>query len=224
MKNLTANRPPLKGIIFDFDGTLVDSLVNATECFNEALLLCREAPRTAEEIKKHFGTGADRIFFQLLKDDQRAKTAFSAYKQRMRDRAHQIFLHEGVSDLLGQLQKAQIPLGIVTGRHQDDLEIVLEPHGIKDLFQVLIADNQVKNSKPHPEGLLLALEKMKLDPQEAMYVGDSTVDIQAAKAAGTLSVGALWDSLASLDALSLEQPDHLIQTPSEIWTLFNESR
>ncbi|HRO68609.1 MAG TPA: HAD hydrolase-like protein, partial [Pseudobdellovibrionaceae bacterium] len=160
----------LKGILFDFDGTLVDSLTNATECFNEALLFCGERPHTPEEIKRHFGTGADRILRQLLGDEDRAAAAFTAYKNTMKRRAHQIRLHDGVADLLDLLVQERIPIGIVTGRHEDDLRIVIEPHGIQERFRALIADNHVRKSKPDPEGLFLALDKMKLRPHETMYV------------------------------------------------------
>ncbi len=87
-----------------------------------------------------------------------------------------------------------IPMGIVTGRHSADLDILLAPHQLNQAFQVKICDNQVSKPKPNPEGILKASSFLSIPPFNLLYIGDSPVDIQAATAAGMYSVAAIWDS------------------------------
>jgi HAD superfamily hydrolase (TIGR01549 family) len=162
------------GVIFDCDGTLVDSLGQAMESFNYALDRMHEKPRTEQEIKKFFGAAADRIFFGLLGDEDKALRAFEFYKEHQTELSRSIKLHEGVKDLLIKLHANSVPMAIVTGRHEEDLDIVLKPHRIHDYFVTLVADNQLPHSKPAPDGILLAALRMKLRPENTFYVGDSS--------------------------------------------------
>jgi phosphoglycolate phosphatase len=210
------------GIIFDCDGTLVDSLGQALESFNFALDRVGFPPRAPETIKRYFGTAADRILLSVVGDKNQAVKAFDYFLEHQSDLAKTTKLHPGIRELLDLLEENEIPLGIVTGRHARDLDIVLRPHRLADYFITLIADSHLPKSKPAPDGILMAAEKMGLPPAQTMYVGDSIFDIQAAHAAGTGSVAALWDSLAKSEELSHEKPDFMAHTPKDVWTYFTE--
>ncbi len=207
------------GVIFDCDGTLVDSLGEAMESFNYALRKVDQKLREPEEIKRHFGAAADRIFIKILRDEKLGLQAFEHYLDHQSELALRTQMHRGVQNLLEQLREKKIPMAIVTGRHARDLDLVLKPHGIAHEFTALIADSQLPQSKPAPDGLLLAAQIMGLDPRNTVYIGDSPTDIQAAHAAGAKSIAALWDSLANTEQMKAENPDGLAQTPSEIWNL-----
>lgn len=212
------------GLVFDCDGTLVDSLGAALESFNYALNYIGERPHTVDEIKKYFGAGADRIFTQLLGDEKKGLAAFDAYVDHQSELALKMKLHEGIRELLETAASAGVPMGVVTGRHARDMEVVLRPHKISDYFQVLIADSHLPYSKPAPDGILLAAKKMNLDPKNICYVGDSVMDIKAAHAAGSTAIAALWDTLAKEDAMRAENPKYMAKTPSEVWNYFKEWR
>lgn len=212
------------GIIFDCDGTLVDSLGYALESFNYALEKIGEAPRPVAEIKRWFGAGADRIFTNLLGgDEKKGLAAFEVYVDHQSELAHKMKLHEGVQALLDVAANAGIPMGVVTGRHARDLEAILKPHNIAEYFEVLIADNHLPKSKPAPDGILAALQRMGLEARNTLYVGDSPLDMQAAHAAGSLPVAALWDVLADPQVLEKEKPYTMAQTPAEVWTAFQKA-
>jgi HAD superfamily hydrolase (TIGR01509 family) len=210
------------GIIFDCDGTLVDSLGHALSSFNYAMKQLGEKPRTIEEIKKHFGSGADRIFTHLLGDEKKGLLAFDHYKKHQTELAQGLALHDGVLSLLNTLRDHRVKIAIVTGRHSDDLEIVLGPQQIADRFVCLITDNQVPEPKPAPHGILLAASKMGLDPKNTLYVGDSPIDIQAAHAAGAHGVAALWDAQVIYDQMAYEKPHHFAHRPADVWTYFQK--
>ena len=209
------------GIIFDCDGTLIDSLGQALESMNYALNKVGEESRTPEEIKRFFGTGADRIFFGLLQDENKAQQAFSVYLEHQIELANRTKLHTGVKELLDLLAEQKVPMGLVTGRHSKDLEIVLAPHHLADYFVTLITDDQLANSKPAPDGIILASQRMGILPTQTFYIGDSSFDIKAAHAAGSIPIAALWDSFANVHELSQENPKWMAKSPHDVWEFFN---
>jgi HAD superfamily hydrolase (TIGR01509 family) len=208
------------GIIFDCDGTLVDSLGQAFGSFNFALDQIGEKPRSIDAVKRFFGRSADKIFFAILQDEAKAKTAFEFYMDHQAELAKTTQLHAGIRDLLTILRQEQVPMAIVTGRHELDLDVVLKPHAIADDFVALVADSHLPKPKPAPDGLLLAAERMGLEPANTLYVGDSLIDVQAAHAAGGVAVAALWDQHVKPEEMKQERPAFMAQTPADVWTFF----
>jgi HAD superfamily hydrolase (TIGR01549 family) len=208
------------GIIFDCDGTLVDSLGQAMASFNYALDRMHEEPRTEQEIKKFFGSAADRIFFGLLGNEDKALRAFEFYKEHQTELSRTMKLHVGVQDLLNTLHSNEVPMSVVTGRHEQDLAIVLAPHKISEYFVTLVTDNQLPHSKPAPDGILMAAARMKLNPENTFYVGDSAIDMEAAHAAGAQAVAAMWDKLVIPDMMKAQKPQFFAQHPMDVWTHF----
>ncbi|MBI2519747.1 MAG: HAD family hydrolase [Bdellovibrio sp.] len=208
------------GVIFDCDGTLLNSLGHATTSFNWALEKIGEARRTPDEIKKFFGRGANRIFLQLLGDETKAQRAFDSYCHHQSELALDIQLFPGIQELLQGLNELDVPMAIVTGRHERDLEAILSRHNLGKYFVTMIADNHLPKSKPAPDGILLAASRLKLDASNTYYVGDSTMDLQAAKAAGAKSVAALWDPLVDIEDMNRENPTHQFSRPIELLSIF----
>lgn len=208
------------GIIFDCDGTLVDSLGQALESFNYALTKVGKPPHSPEAIKKFFGASADRILLNVLGDPDKAHRAFELYLDHQTELAKTTRLHTGIKELLDSLTTQGVPLGVVTGRHARDLELVLRPHNLASYFQVMVTDSELPRSKPAPDGLLKAMQLMNADPRRTFYIGDSIVDIRAAHAAGCLSIGALWDPLAKAQELEKLEPSYLAHHPSDVLTIF----
>jgi len=211
----------LKGIVFDLDGTLVDSLPVTLDGFNYAIEALGRTRLTYTEIMAHFGLGEDKIFEKLV-GPENSNQAYDLFKQYTQEHISQIPLHTGVDFLLEKIQRHQIPTSIVTGRSWHTTEVILRHHGIFDSFISIIAHDHVKKPKPSPEGIHLALEKMRLSPEEVFYVGDSTVDIQACHSAGSHSIAALWDSLAHKSALEIHEPQHWAKDPLEVWRIWEE--
>jgi HAD superfamily hydrolase (TIGR01549 family) len=214
----------LKGIVFDFDGTLADSLSTGLKAFDFAIAKIGEAARSPDEIKKYFGLGADRMLIRLLNDEKKGLAAFQYYKEYQREHAS-AQLHAGITELLEQIAIEKIPLGIVTGRHSEDLHFFMEQHQLYPRFATVICDDHLQNSKPAPDGILLAVEKMHLRPDEIIYVGDSLGDMEAAHKAGSFGVAVLWDQMASREQFesspSEYHPDFYATHPQEILEIFH---
>lgn len=208
------------GIIFDCDGTLMNSLGQALESFNFALEKVGVGRKSPEEIKRYFGGGADRILLSLVGDESRALEAFDYYLDHQTELATETKLHDGVKELLEILSRENVPMAVVTGRHERDLEIVLKPHKLNQYFKALVTDNHIPKSKPAPDGILLAARKMGIQPGNAFYVGDSVVDLQAANSAGCGGIAALWDTLTKPEEMKRFKPAFMAYQPSEVWEFF----
>ncbi len=209
----------LRGILFDFDGTLADSLGSPMSSYYHALDQLGIQVKTDDDIRKYFGTGADRIFAEIIPDPLLAKKAFRHYLDFNRDKVSDCDWHEGMVDLLNEIQTRKIPTAIVTGRHSEDLEIVASHLGLGEYFSVAICDDHLSKSKPHPEGILLACQKLGLSPSEVLYVGDSKGDLDAARAAGAVAVAALWDKTVNVKLLT-DHSDYTANRPGDVLGIF----
>ena len=204
------------GIIFDCDGTLADSLGMGLGSYNYALSQIGEPPRDENEIKKLFGASADRILQQLLKNDQKARKAFDYYLEHEERNTPNVKLHDGIHELLQKLKSQNIPMGIVTGRHNRDLDFILSHHKLNHFFSAIVCDNHLLNSKPAPDGILLASSQLGLAPEDTYYVGDSVMDMQAAKAANSKSIAAVWDKWSKIEEMKQTNPHAWANHPLEI--------
>ena len=209
----------IKGFVFDLDGTLVDSLGTTFDAFNHAIVQSGGKKHTPAEIMAHFGTGESQIFAKIL-DEERAESAYALSRSYMDENMGTVPLHDGIGDLLEKLKSSNIPISIFTGRSWDTTKIILTHHGLLDRFITIVANNHVTKPKPSPEGLVLALSRMKLMPHEVFFVGDSPVDIIAGKEAGSPSIAALWDLIAQKTLLEPCEPDHFANHPLHVWDIW----
>ncbi len=224
---MTTAHTPLKAVLFDMDGTLVNSLPVTMRAFHHGLKTLGET-RTDAQIMAHFGLGEDQIFLNLLRDPERAQAAYLASAEFTREHMHEVQIHEGMREFLAELHARGILMGVVTGRSRPTTEIILKHHGLlsvtgssndpQALFKVLITHNEVTRGKPDPEGILKALKSLGVEPASAMYVGDTWMDIKAAHGAGVLAAAALWDELVDHAGMQECKPHLSAHAPAQLWT------
>lgn len=214
---------PQYAIIFDCDGTITDSLDHALTSFHYAVRRMDAHHITTEDIHQYFGIAADKILLQLMNQDPvKAQVAFEHFLDHQRSLASQTKLFKGIPELLSTLKNRQIPLGLVTGRHARDLNIMLDVHQLQAHFSIMVTDDQVSAPKPNPEGILKAASHLGILPQNTLYIGDSPVDVEAAHRAGATSIAVVWDPHANRQALAKKQPHFTINDPSEILIIFDQ--
>ena len=215
---MTTSHNPLKAVLFDMDVTLINSLPLTMEAFRHGLKT-QGTSRTDDEIMAYFGLGEDEIFKRLLGDNAMARSAYLECAQYTQTHLSAAVMHDGMLDLVQTLHARGIPMGIVTGRSRPTTEILLKHHGLWDPrgpIQIVITHNEVKNGKPDPEGILKALAHLGVSSGSAMYVGDTWMDVRAAREAGVLAAAALWDGLAEEDRILAESPDVSVATAGEL--------
>jgi pyrophosphatase PpaX len=212
----------LNGVIFDMDGTLVSTLPLIVHCLNEIVEKYLSRKLTLEEVISTFGPAAREIIrrFTVQLGEIQSKSAiedyYGCYRRELPRRA---LLFPGIEELLAKLQNSGKRLAVFTGVERVLMELTLDSFGLRKYFQVLVAGDDVRNSKPDPEGVWLALNKMKLRPKESAIIGDSPADILAGKGAGVVTIAALWSPENRGDPTT-ENPDFQFRSVSELSRFF----
>jgi pyrophosphatase PpaX len=203
-------------ILFDLDGTLVDSGAIILASFRHATrtVLRREIPD--HELLAAVGGPGLREQMEAL-DRERVEELIDVYS------AHNVGLHDdlqpcvGILDALETLHEEGRTLAVVTAKRRATLALAFDvlPE-LERFFEVTIAAEDTERHKPHPEPLLTALAKLGADASGAVYVGDSPFDVQAAKAAGIGSIAVTWGRIHSRERLEREEPDGVADDVEEL--------
>lgn len=202
----------LKGVLFDLDGTLVDSLRVTFEGFNHAFTRFGGREHSPQEILAHFGPGETKIFERVV-GAEHAENATRAYFEYTRARMHDAPLFPGVAELLQECERQGLGIAIVTGRGRESTALILRHHGLAERFAKIVCHEDVGSSKPSPEGIQMALATLGIAPENAIYVGDMWVDIRAAHRAGCRAISAAWDSAYDPTAVEREKPHARFDSP-----------
>ncbi len=166
-----------KTILFDLDGTLIDSIDAILNSFQGAFKILGLTPKNNEEIKNLIGYPLEHMFKILYHEKAHLIQEFVlAYREIY----SQIYLEQTT---LLELAFEIADLGIVTTKGGKFTPLLLEHLGVKKFFKTLITLEDITNPKPHAEPILLALEKMQKTKENAYMIGDTILDIQAAMAA-----------------------------------------
>lgn len=213
----------IKAIIFDFDGTLADTLPVCFLAFESVFEKFDNREVTSEEIKAMFGPSETGIIRDNLKNNNYDE-AIELYYEIYRDRHENLVQNnEDINTLLKRLKTNGYKLGIVTGKARRSLDISLDCLGLDNFFDVIITGDDVEFPKPHPEGINKALDYLDVLPNEAVFLGDSDADIMAGKQANVLTIGVHW--LPNYQTIDFNvQPDEVYSSINELIASFSEKR
>lgn len=220
---------PLRLIIFDVDGTLVDSQVDIVASMDAAFRMADQDPPHRQDILSIVGLSLDVAIAQLRPGLSQASydVMVQGYKDTYHQRRIQLGtkqsspLYPGIKDMLAQVGAVpEFLLGVATGKSRRGLDALLAGHGLEKTFLTQqVADYHP--SKPHPAMLLAAMDEMGVLPEHTVMIGDTEFDMAMARAAGVRSIGVSWgyhtpDRLDGADRLVHEVPD-LTNTITEFW-------
>ena len=201
----------LSAALFDFDGTLVDT----TEMIHQSMRHAASSVLGRDDIPRETllaNVGQPLPRQMELIDDERAELLLEAYRQHHEEH-HDDLIGEfpGIEEALTRLRSAGIRVAVVTSKRLVSVEMALKNFpGLRDVVDRFVTMEDTTEHKPHPEPLLRGLELLGNVPkEEAVYVGDSPFDVEAAKAAGLTSVAVSWGAFSE-DTLRASEPDHLV--------------
>lgn len=181
-----------KAYFFDFDYTLADSSKGIVKCFRRVLERHQHTNISDEEIKRTIGKTLEESF-SILTNITSAEI-LASYRQEYSKESSiymnaNTVLYPDTIKVLKQLKKEGAYIGIISTKHRYRISDYLKEHFPKDFFDIIIGGEDVTKHKPSPEGLISAIEQLNIRKEEALYIGDSIVDAEAAKAAGIDFVG-----------------------------------
>lgn len=176
----------ITAVLFDIDGVLLDSFEANLKFYQDLLVKAGHKPPTREEFPKFFHLSMMAFIRAQLKSspDEEIQRVFALGQSRAaRYPVELLTMPDGAEQVIAALGK-KYKLGIVSSRIRNS---IFEAPGLARLkrhFQVAVSFEDTKNHKPHPDPLLLAAKKLKVDPKDCVYIGDMENDLLAARAAG----------------------------------------
>jgi HAD superfamily hydrolase (TIGR01549 family) len=197
--------PRLQAVLFDWDGTLVNTAEASYRCY-EKLFGSYGIAFDRDAFRRTYSPNWHLTYSALGLAEERWAEADARWLEHYCK--EEVVLIEGAREALLRVRRAGLRAGIVTsgdrvrvGRELDDL-------GVASLFEVVVCAEDIVYRKPHPEALLLALDKLGVGAAEAAYVGDSPEDVQMARAAGVLAVG-VPGGFPNRESLAASRPEVL---------------
>lgn len=207
----------VKAVIFDLDGTLIDTIYELSMASNYALTRLGFPNWEVSDYRGFVGNGITRLLLRSLPEESRgrideAREFFNEYYG-----AHVLDTtppYEGIPELVAELRRRGLPMAVNTNKAQPFAEAIVDKV-FPGAFAEVIGDEDGWERKPAPDAALHLAEKMGVKPCECVFMGDSAVDLETAKNAGMISVLCSWGFVYKDKLLALDY-EHIIDRPSEL--------
>lgn len=181
-------------VIFDLDGTLLDTLEDLKNATNFALRQCGMPERTLGEIRRFVGNGVRNLMIRAVpqgEENPEFEHAFAVFKEYYGEHCNDATrAYDGIPELLRELKNGGYVMAIVSNKIDSAVQDL--NHQYFPQVDIAIGDRENLKRKPEPDSVLLALEKLGRTREEAIYIGDSDVDLATAKNAGLPCISVLW--------------------------------
>jgi phosphoglycolate phosphatase len=209
----------IKAVLFDLDGTLLNTLDDIADSANYALAVFGYPPHPVDAFRYFVGQGVDRLINNIVPEDARTSSNIESVKKIYIERYGKHSLdttrpYDGVAEMVGELRLIPAKLGVVSNKPESDSVFTISRTFEEGLFDVVAGGKSGVPLKPDPAIVRNALGRMGVLPGEATLVGDTIVDIATAKNAGCLSVGVMWGFRP--EEVAESGADFVIDHPSQL--------
>jgi phosphoglycolate phosphatase len=185
-----------RAVVFDLDGTLLDSLADIGDSANAVLAQMGFPAHRPDEYRQFVGEGVAVLFQRALPADQRRPDTIArcvsefqiAYGRNWNVRTRP---YDGIAELLDALAARRLKLAVLSNKPHEFTQACVE-HYFVSRFEVMFGQREGVARKPDPAGALEIAERLKIAPGDFVYLGDSAIDMQTARNAGMKGVGAAW--------------------------------
>lgn len=182
----------IKAIIFDFDGTLANTLPICYVAFQDVFKEFDNKVLSSDDIRAMFGPSETGIIRENLKNSNKENAIELYYKKYLEHHEQLVKPNSEITEMVGYLKEKRIKTGIVTGKARRSLDISLKALHMDNLFEIIITGDDVIHPKPHPKGVVKALSLLEVGRNDSMFIGDSDADIEAGLKANITTAGVQW--------------------------------
>ena len=201
-------------VVFDLDGTLVDTIGLIVDSYQYAFSTVLGAQEDEARIRSWIGQPLIRAFREV--NAERADELYATYLDWNHANTERLIRrYAGVERLLSDLDEAGVRIAAATSKRRTSAHMAAHLTGISAYLDVFVTMEDTASHKPDPEPLLLAVKELGCQPHEAAYVGDAIVDVQAARNAGMAAVAVTWGAGVRA-ALAAVNPDVLADSVDEL--------
>lgn len=217
----------LRAVLFDMDGTLLDTAPDFIAVI-QAMRQARELPPVAEARVRDVVSGGARAMVLNAFDVAPDSAEFEALRLEFLDRYQQhcaVYsrLYDGMEQLLVDIEKAGLIWGVVTNKPVRFAEPIMQRLGLAERSSVLVCPDHVTRSKPDPEPMLLACDKLSLEPASVLFVGDDLRDIESGRAAGSRTAAVRYGYIHPGDDPSHWGADVVVSHPQELRSVLDHA-
>jgi pyrophosphatase PpaX len=215
--------PAIRTVLFDLDGTLIDSVRLILDSYHHTLASHGLPPRTDDEWLAGVGTPLATQFAACCDDAGTLEALIATYREyNLKHHDRMVTVYPGVVDVVRALKHQGIATGLVTSKNRAGAVRGLTLAQLEALMDVLVCADEVENPKPHPEPVEKAVRLLHADPDTTLYVGDSIHDMRSGRAAGVRTAAVLWGPFGR-SHLEGAQPDYWLERPEDLLTLVRNS-
>jgi pyrophosphatase PpaX len=206
----------LRTVLFDLDGTLIDSVRLILDSYHHTLATHGLPPRSDEEWLRGVGTPLTTQFAEWRETEGMLDALIATYREyNLKHHDRMVTVYPGVVDVVQALKRDGIATGLVTSKNRSGALRGLTLARLESLMDVLVCADEVENPKPHPEPVEKAVRLLGADPASTVYVGDSIHDMRSGRAAGVRTAAALWGPFGR-SHLEGAQPDYWLEKPEDL--------
>jgi phosphoglycolate phosphatase len=213
-----------QAVVFDLDGTLLDSLADIANAGN-AVLQAHGFPTHSRDAYRWFvGDGVGRLLHRIVPTEhQQDKGLLDTLLREYAAQYHQSWnvesrLYDGITELLDELVTRQIQLTVLSNKPQSFTEKCVDFYLPQYTFAAVLGQSAARPPKPDPTGVCEIMKALQVPPAACYYLGDTGVDMQTARQADLLAIGATW-GFRDIEELEQAGAQHLIHHPSELLPL-----
>jgi len=215
--------PAIRTVLFDLDGTLIDSVRLILDSYHHTLATHGLPPRSDDEWLAGVGTPLTVQFADWRDDPATLQALIATYREyNLKHHDRMVTVYPGVVEVVRALKADGVATGLVTSKNRVGALRGLTLVQLEALMDVLVCADEVENPKPHPEPVEKAVRLLSADPRATVYVGDSVHDMLSGRAAGVRTAAVLWGPFGRAH-LEGAQPDYWLERPEELLTLVRDS-
>ena len=189
--------PHYRAVVFDLDGTLLDTVQDIADAVNLSLEAYGRHPLPLQQYRKLVGAGLEELLISILGNHARDETFFEAFRQAVVDRYNQRLTHKtqpypGISELLASLCNSRIPRAVLSNKAHDKTTLVVDHFFSSHWLNPVLGAREGQPLKPDPSGALEIAQGFGIEPGDILYVGDTPSDMETARRSGMLPLGVAW--------------------------------
>ena len=215
----------MKLIVFDLDGTLLNSLEDLADSANHVLEQHRFPTHPVDAYRYFVGDGVSKLIERILPLEERNEAQIEQcrqefvvyYKVHMEDKTS---VYNGVTELLNALKKGGLKIAVATNKVHIAVKPLMEKYFHDIRFDSMIGQREGIPVKPHPQIMYDILKETGCEPSETLHIGDTATDMQLAHNAGVTPVGVLW-GYRPLEELQEAGAKHIIKQPADLLEIIN---
>ncbi|QLF92506.1 N-acetylmuramic acid 6-phosphate phosphatase MupP [Pseudomonas sp. ABC1] len=217
----------LRAILFDMDGTLLDTAPDFIAVIQAMRAARGLSPVTEQSIRDVVSGGAQAMvlaaFEVALQSEEFEHLRLEFLDRYQESCAVHSRLYEGMPELLADIEKAKLVWGVVTNKPVRFAEPIMQRLGLAERSSILICPDHVSRSKPDPEPMRLACERLQLEPSSVLFVGDDIRDIESGQAAGTRTAAVRYGYIHPQDNPNNWGADIVVDSPFELRSLLDRA-